>query len=70
MCTSRSTRSGDTSYIGPCTDVNVDGNPKLQDYQDTYITCCTKLAEERPLQSHILTSTQNLSLCMSSASFK
>ena len=29
-------RSGDTSYIGPCTDVNADGVLKLQHYQDTY----------------------------------
>ena len=48
MCTSRSKRSGDTSYIGPCTDVNADGVLKLQHYQDTYISHCTKLAVKRP----------------------
>ena len=43
ICTSRSIRSGDTSYIGPhtceCRCVS-----KLQHYQDTYIAHCTKLA--------------------------
>ena len=34
---------GDTSYIGPCIDVNADGVPKLQHYQDTCVSHCTKL---------------------------
>ena len=46
-------RSGDTSYIGPCTDVNADGVLKLQHYQDTYISHCTKLAVKRPTKLHI-----------------
>ena len=41
-------RSGDTSYNGPCTNVNADGVLKLQHYQDTYISHCTKLAVKRP----------------------
>ena len=41
-------RSGDTSYIGPCTNVNAGGVLKLQHYQDTYISHCTKLAVKRP----------------------
>ena len=40
-------RSGDTSYIGPCTDANADGVLKLQHYQDTYISHCTKLAVKK-----------------------
>ena len=43
-------RSGDTSYIGLCTDVNADGILKLQHYQDTYISHCTKLAVKRPTE--------------------
>ena len=46
-------RSGDTSYIGPCTDVNADGVLKLQHYQDTYISHCTKLAVKRLTKLHI-----------------
>ena len=34
-------RSGDTSYIGPCTDVKADGVLKLQHYEDTNISHCT-----------------------------
>ena len=33
---------GATSYPRPCTDVNADGVPKLQCYQDNYMTHCTK----------------------------
>ena len=46
-------RSGDTSYIWPCINVNADGVLKLQHYQDTYISHCTKLAVKRPTKSHI-----------------
>ena len=46
-------RSGDTSYIGPCTNVNADGVLKLQHYQDTYISHCTKLAVKSPTKLHI-----------------
>ena len=46
-------RSGDTSYIGPCTDVNTDGVLKLQHYQDTYISHHTKLAVKRSTKLYI-----------------
>ena len=46
-------KSGDASYIGPCTYVNADGVLKLQHYQDTYISHCTKLAVKRPTKLHI-----------------
>ena len=46
-------RSGDTSYIGPCTNVNEDGVLKLQHYQDTYISHYTKLAVKRATKLHI-----------------
>ena len=46
-------RSGDTSYIGPCTDVNADGVLMLHHYQDTYISHCTELAVKRPKKLHI-----------------
>ena len=45
--------SGDTSHIGPCTDVNADGVLKVQHYQDTYISDHTKLAVKRPTKLHI-----------------
>ena len=35
-------RPGDTSYIGPYTDVNADGVLRLQDHQDIYMSLCTK----------------------------
>ena len=40
----------DTSYIGPHTDVNADGVPKLQHCQDTYITHCTKCGCKKAIQ--------------------
>ena len=41
-------RSGDTLYTRPCTNVNADGVLRVQHYQDTYISHCTKLAVKRP----------------------
>ena len=41
---------GDIVYTRPCTDVNPDGVPKLQHYQDTYITYCTKFGCRKAIQ--------------------
>ena len=59
-------RSGDTSYTGPCTDVNVDGVLKLQYYQDTYISHCAKLAVKRHKITHSL---KIFKLCTTRTSF-
>ena len=44
--TSRSKRSGDTFEIWSCTDVNADGVPMLQHYQDTYISLNTYITHK------------------------
>ena len=68
MCTSRSKRFADTSYNGPCTDVNVGDVPKLQCYQDTYISICTAL--QLHCNYTYWLALKNLSLCMTRTSFK
>ena len=52
VCTSRSKRSGDTFYTGSCTNVNADGVPELQHYQDTYISHCTKFGCKKAIYNY------------------
>ena len=59
---------GDTFYTGSCTDVNADGVPKLQHYQDTYMSHCTQIGSKKGHLQLYKSALKSL-ICMTRTSF-